>query len=62
MTEGLAPYAVDQFVDFLTLEQGAAALTHEAYARDITRFATFALVKGVHAPADVVPKLLREYV
>lgn len=62
MTEGLAPYAVDQFVDFLTLEQGAAALTNEAYARDITRFATFALVKGTPDPGKVVPKLLRDYV
>ncbi|HZS58287.1 MAG TPA: site-specific tyrosine recombinase XerD [Gemmatimonadaceae bacterium] len=62
MTEGLAPYAVDQFVDFLTLEQGAAALTNEAYARDITRFATFAVVKGTADPAKVVPRLLRDYV
>jgi len=62
VTEGLAPYAVDQFVDFLTLEQGAAALTNEAYARDITRFATFAVVKGTADPAKVVPRLLRDYV
>jgi integrase/recombinase XerD len=62
VTEGLAPYAVDRFVDFLTLEQGAAALTNEAYARDITRFATFALVKGTPDPAKVVPRLLRDYV
>ena len=62
MTEALGPYAVDRFVDFLTLEQGAAALTNEAYARDITRFATFAVVKGAPDPATVAPRLLRDYV
>jgi len=62
VTVDLAPYAVDRFVDFLTLEQGAAALTHEAYARDVTRFATFALVKGARDPGTIAPKLLRDYV
>jgi integrase/recombinase XerD len=62
VTEGLGPYAVDRFVDFLTLEQGAAALTNEAYERDITRFATFALVKGAHDPGAIAPRLLRDYV
>jgi integrase/recombinase XerD len=62
MTINLSSYAVDGFVDFLLLEQGAAALTNEAYARDVTRFATFARVKGAEAPCDVAPKLLREYV
>jgi integrase/recombinase XerD len=58
----LGAYAVDRFVDFLTLEQGAAALTNEAYERDITRFATFALVKGAHDPGAIAPRLLRDYV
>jgi len=62
VTVDLAAYAVDRFVDFLTLEQGAAALTNDAYARDVTRFATFALVKGTHDPGAVAPKLLRDYV
>ena len=62
MSGDLGPYAVDRFVDFLTLEQGAAALTNEAYQRDITRFATFALVKGTPDPAKVAPRLLRDYV
>jgi len=62
VTGDLASYAVDRFVDFLTLEQGAAALTHEAYERDVTRFATFALVKGARDPGTIAPKLLRDYV
>jgi len=62
MSGDLGPYAVDRFVDFLTLEQGAAALTNEAYQRDITRFATFAVVKGTQDPAKVAPRLLRDYV
>jgi integrase/recombinase XerD len=62
MNADLGAYAVDRFVDFLTLEQGAAALTNEAYERDITRFATFALVKGAHDPGAIAPRLLRDYV
>jgi integrase/recombinase XerD len=58
----IGAYAVDRFVDFLTLEQGAAALTNEAYERDVTRFATFAKVKGAHDPGAISAKLLREYV
>ncbi len=56
------PFEIDRFVDFLTLEQGAAALTNEAYERDITRFATFALVKGARDPGAIAPRLLRDYV
>lgn len=62
MNADLAAYAVPQFIDFLTLEQGAAALTNEAYERDITRFATFAIVKGTVDPSKVAPRLLRDYV
>ena len=62
MNADLAAYAVPQFIDFLTLEQGAAALTNEAYERDITRFATFAVVKGTVDPSKVAPRLLRDYV
>lgn len=65
---GLAPdtalraFLVDRFSDFLALEKGSADRTREAYARDVARFTTFALVKGVAAPADVTPKLLRDYI
>jgi integrase/recombinase XerD len=62
MTAMHAAYVIDKFVDFLTLEQGAAALTNEAYARDVTRFATFAVVKGATDPGTVAPRLLRDYV
>ncbi len=58
----LAPYAIAGFVDFLGLEAGAAVLTADAYARDVTRFATFAVIAGDRAPADVTARRLREFV
>jgi integrase/recombinase XerD len=62
---GSAPegaFLVDRFTDFLSLEKGSSERTLDAYRRDVARFATFAVVKGVAAPAAVFPKLLRDYV
>ncbi len=50
------------FTDFLSLEQGASPRTHEAYDRDIARFATFATVRGAATPATVSARVLRDYV
>jgi integrase/recombinase XerD len=55
-------FFLERFTDFLSLERGSAARTQEAYARDVTRFIDFALVKGAKAPVDVTPRLLREFV
>ena len=66
--EGLIPdvsaraFLLERFTDFLALERGASGPTQDAYARDVARFVTFALVKGVAGPVDATPKLLREYV
>jgi integrase/recombinase XerD len=58
----LAPFRIGGFLDYLSLEQGAAALTGEAYERDVTRFATYAVSKGVGAPVDATPRQLRDFV
>ena len=55
-------FLVDQFTDFLSLEQGSSPLTVSAYARDVERLATFATVRGAPRPVDVTPTLLREFV
>ena len=60
--EARRAFFLDRFHDFLVLEQGAAERTHEAYGRDVTRFATYAVSRGASVPLDVTARLLREYV
>ena len=55
-------FLLEPFNDFLVLEQGASPRTDEAYGRDLARFATYAVSRGVVGPADVTARLLREYV
>ena len=55
-------FLIAVFTDYLTLEQGASPQTHEAYSRDILRFATFATVRGSAAPASVGARVLRDYI
>jgi integrase/recombinase XerD len=58
----LRPFLVERFTDFLALEKGSADRTREAYSRDVARFVTFAVVKGIANPVDVSAKLLRDYI
>ena len=62
--EARAPgaFLVERFIDFLSLEQGASPRTNEAYERDVTRFAIFAITRGARSPVDVSARVLREYV
>ncbi|GAC1515429.1 MAG: site-specific tyrosine recombinase XerD [Gemmatimonadaceae bacterium] len=55
-------YQLEQFLDFLTLEQGVAPTTREAYTRDVERLVTYAIAKGTASPADMTPRLLRDFV
>lgn len=54
-------FLLEPFNDFLLLEQGASPRTHEAYGRDLTRFASYAMTRGAVAPTDVTARMLREY-
>ena len=55
-------FLLEPFQDYLTLEKGTSPLTNEAYARDLERFALFALGAGAPTPVDVTPRVLRDYV
>jgi integrase/recombinase XerD len=55
-------FLLERFGDFLTLEQGAAVRTTEAYSRDVGRFVTYARSKGIRAPLGASPRLLREFI
>jgi integrase/recombinase XerD len=59
--QALRRFLLEPFHDFLLLEQGLSPRTHEAYGRDLSRFATYAIGRGASAPPDVTSKLLREY-
>ena len=48
-------YLTERFGDFLSLEQGASARTHEAYARDVKRFVAWAAAKQAMTPAALTP-------
>jgi integrase/recombinase XerD len=55
-------FMIEPFVDFLSLERSSAPLTREAYARDVTRFATYARTRGAAAPSAIAGRVVREYV
>ena len=55
-------FRLEQFRDFLTLEQGVSVRTDDAYTRDVARFALYAKVKGAANPVDVAARTLREYI
>jgi integrase/recombinase XerD len=55
-------FLLERFQEFLTLEQGAAARTHEAYGRDVARFAEYATAAGAGSPVDVSARTLRDFV
>ncbi len=55
-------FLTERFGDFLSLEEGASLRTHEAYARDVKRFVTWAVAKQAMTPGALTPRLLRDYV
>jgi integrase/recombinase XerD len=55
-------FQLERFTDALTLEQGLAAQTLEAYRRDMDRLVDYATIKGATAPLDISSRLLREFV
>jgi integrase/recombinase XerD len=61
-SQAVRRFLLEPFNDFLLLEQGASPRTHEAYGRDLTRFASYAIGRGAPSPPDVSSRLLREYI
>ncbi len=55
-------FLLERFTDFLTLEKGSSPRTRDAYARDVSRFVTFALTRGAAAPTAVTPRILRDFI
>lgn len=55
-------FLLARFTDYIALEQGLSPRTIEAYQRDLARFAEYADLKGVTAPADITATVMREYV
>jgi integrase/recombinase XerD len=60
-SQAIRKFLLEPFNDFLQLEQGASPRTHEAYGRDLERFAGYMIGRGAPTPADVTSRLLREY-
>jgi integrase/recombinase XerD len=54
-------FRLEQFMDYLAMEQGSAALTQAAYRADLARFVQFVTMKGAATPLDVSAQLLREF-
>lgn len=57
-----APFHLEVFDTFLSLEKGASPRTREAYRRDITRLAEYAAIRGAAEPASLTSKLLRDFI
>ncbi|CAN5869138.1 site-specific tyrosine recombinase XerD [soil metagenome] len=55
-------FLLARFTDYIALEQGLSPRTIEAYQRDLVRFAEYAELKGVAAPAGITATVMREYV
>ncbi len=55
-------FHLERFDDFLSLEQGAAERTREAYGRDVARLAAFAVSKGRRTPGAIDARALRDFV
>jgi integrase/recombinase XerD len=63
MDEGaVLRFQLDRFGDYLTLEQGLAAMTLEAYGRDMQRLVEYVTAKGAQSPLDITSRLLRDFV
>ena len=55
-------FLVERFDDFLSLEQGSADRTREAYRRDVLRLASYAVSRSAKQPSQLTPAHLRDFV
>ena len=54
-------FYLEGFRDYLALEAGHRPLTIESYTRDLRRFLTFALGRGIATPSDITRTQLRDF-
>jgi integrase/recombinase XerD len=59
--EAARAFRIEQFMEYLAMEQGSAPLTQAAYRGDLERFVQFARMKGAAGPLDVSPQTLRDF-
>ena len=52
---------LDQYLNFLTVERGAAANTIEAYSRDLNRYLSFMDQKGIKSLAMITQDMITSY-
>jgi integrase/recombinase XerD len=63
LEDGVArAFRLEQFQEYLALEDGASPRTLEAYGRDLERMTVWCTTKGLAAPSALTPALLREFV
>ena len=55
-------FHLERFREFLDVEKGLSERTHEAYGRDLQRFAVWASVQGDASPDELQPAQLRAFV
>lgn len=55
-------FLLERFDDFLALEHGSADRTRDAYRRDVSRLATYAVERSVRSPQGLTPPILRDFV
>ena len=55
-------FLLERYDDYLALERGSADRTREAYRRDVERLAGYAVSRGLHAPRELEPGHLRDFV
>ena len=57
-----APFHLEVFDNFLSLEKGSSPRTREAYRRDVERMIAYAGLRGANEPAALTGKLLRDFI
>jgi integrase/recombinase XerD len=55
-------FFLEQFDDFLALEQASSVNTREAYGRDLRRLVAFATAAAIRSPAELGSRNLRDYI
>ena len=57
-----APFHLEVFDNFLSLEKGSSPRTREAYRRDVERMIAYVGLRGTNEPAALTGKLLRDFI